>query len=256
MAAAHLLLESTGLAGTLVSERESDQMKVIPEAVAYPGDPGVTVQGYLCRPSTEGKHPAVIVIHENRGLNDHIRDVTRRFAAEGFVAMAPDLLSRKGGTGSFDSPDAAREAIMAIPAEQANADLKAGVVYLDNHPSVMSGHCGSVGFCWGGARSFLLSTERGLLRAAVIFYGNAPAPEKLQQVDCPLLGLYGQTDERITSQVPEVAATLTRYGKSFEYKIYPGAGHAFFNDTGTNYNAAAAKDAWPRVVGFLKDMLR
>jgi carboxymethylenebutenolidase len=256
MAAAHLLLESTGLAGTLVSEIESQQANVMSEAVKYPSAGGVSVGGYLSAPKDGGKSPGVLVIHENRGLNDHTRDVARRFAAEGFVALAPDILARKGGTGSMESPDKAREAIMSITPEDALADLKAGLAFLDGHARVQKGKLGSVGFCWGGARSFLLASESDLLKAAVVFYGSAPPPEKLAQVRVPVLGLYGETDERITSQVPAVADAMKKAGKQFEYKIYPGAAHAFFNDTGERYNAEAAKDAWSRALAFLRTNLK
>jgi carboxymethylenebutenolidase len=257
MASAHLLLESSGLAGTLVSERESRQSKVSSATVKYPSANGVSVSGYLSTPQGRGKFPAVIVIHENRGLNDHTRDVARRFAAEGFVALAPDLLSRKGGTGTMASPDKAREALSTLPVEDAITDLKAGLAYLDRHAKVRRGRLGSVGFCWGGARSFMLAAEEPrLLRAAVVFYGSAPPPDKLVQVRCPVLGLYGERDERITSRVPEVAEALKRSGKQFEYKIYTGAGHAFFNDTGERYNAEAAKDAWGRALAFLRVNLK
>lgn len=256
MAAAHLMLESTGLARTLVSDIESMQAKVSSETIKYESAKGVSVGGYLSTPQGSGKYPAVIVIHENRGLNEHTRDVARRFAAEGFVALAPDLLSRKGGTASMESPDKAREAITALPAEDAITDLKAGLAYLDSHAKVKSGQLGSVGFCWGGARSFMLAAESERLRAAIVFYGSAPPLEKLASVRAPVLGLYGETDERITSRVPEVAEAMKKAGKSFDYKIYKGAGHAFFNDTGERYNAEAAKDAWARTLAFLRTNLK
>lgn len=256
MAAAHMLLETTGLAASLVSDVESRQSKIASETIKYESAKGVQVEGYLSTPQGKGRHPAVVVIHENRGLNEHIRDVARRFAAEGFVALAPDLLSRKGGTASMESPDKAREALGTLPAEDALTDLKAGLAFLDAHARVRRGQLGSVGFCWGGARSFALATESERLRAAVVFYGSAPPPEKLAAVRCPVLGLYGEQDERITSRVPEVAEALKKAGKQFEYKIYPGAGHAFFNDTGQRYDATAAKDAWARTLAFFKSNLK
>jgi carboxymethylenebutenolidase len=256
LAAAHLLLETSGLAGTLVSEIESRQIKVSSEAVTYRGADGVGLGGYLSAPPSRTKLPAVIVIHENRGLNDHTRDVARRFASEGFVALAPDILARKGGTGAMASPDKAREAISTLPAEVALSDLRAGLAYLDQHAKVRKGRLSSVGFCWGGARSFLLAAEEPRLRAAVVYYGSAPPPEKLAQVSCPVLGLYGETDERITSRVPEVAEALKKAGKSFEYKIYAGAGHAFFNDTGERFNPLAAQDSWTRTLAFLRKNLK
>jgi carboxymethylenebutenolidase len=256
MAATHLLLESSGLAQTLVSDIESKKLEIESQTIAYPSEENVMVSGYLSTPKGEGRFPAVIVIHENRGLNDHTRDVARRFAAEGFVALAPDAPSRKGGTAAMPSPDKAREAITSLPPEAAITDLKAGLAYLNAHAKVNKGQLGSVGFCWGGARSFTLATESDLLDAAVVFYGSAPAPEKLPQTRCPVLGLYGETDARITSQVPAVAAAMKAANKPYEYKIYAGAGHAFFNDTGANYNAAAAKDAWARTLMFFRENLK
>jgi carboxymethylenebutenolidase len=256
MAAAHLLLESSGLAATLISEIESQQANVVSNAVTYPSAGGVTAGGYLSAPKDGGKAAAILVIHENRGLNDHTRDVARRFAAEGYVALAPDILARKGGTGSMESPDKAREAIMTITPDDALADLKAGLAYLNAHERVQKGKLGSVGFCWGGARSFALATESDVLKAAVVFYGSPPAPEKIAQIHCPVLGLYGEKDQRITSTVPATADAMKKAGKEYDYKIYPGADHAFFNDTGERYNAEAAKDAWSRTLAFFKANLK
>lgn len=255
MAATHLLLESSGLAAELVSETESKAAKVSSSTVQYPSGE-VQVGGYLSAPQGDGKFPAVVVIHENRGLNEHTRDVARRFAAEGFVALAPDALARKGGTGSMKTPDEARTAIGALSPEETMADLKAALTYLNSLPNVQSGHLGSVGFCWGGARSFTLATQSELLRAAVVFYGSTPPVEQLANIHCPVLGLYGETDERITSHVDETAAAMKQAGKSFEFKIYPGAGHAFFNDAGERYDAEVARDAWTRTLAFLRTNLR
>lgn len=259
MAFAHHLLETSGLADTVVSKMESQQFKVTSEMVTYPSGDNTGVGGYVSLPEAStnaAKLPAVVVIHENRGLNEHTRDVARRFAAEGFVALAPDLLSRAGGTGSMESPDKAREAITALAPEFALADLKAALDYLGQHPRVDAARLGSVGFCWGGARSFLLAVESDKLKAAVVFYGTAPTPEQIEKVHCPVLGLYGETDERITSKVPEVEAQMKKAGKSYTSMTYVGAGHAFFNDTGQNYNAAAAKDAWARSLAFLRANLK
>lgn len=254
MAAAHLLMEKSGLA-QVVSDKETQNAKIKASDVTFPnGDQ--QVRGYLAAPSGEGKFPGVLVIHENRGLNEHTRDVARRFAAQGFVALAPDGLSRRGGTGAMKTPDEARAAIGTITLEESLADLEAGLAYLDTLPNVQPGKLASVGFCWGGARSFALATQSARLRAAVVFYGSAPSNEKLAAVKCPVLGLYGETDERITSAVPQVATVLKAAGKSFDHKVYAGAGHAFFNDTGERYNAEAAKDAWTRTLEFLRVNLK
>lgn len=254
MAAAHLLLERTGLAATLVSDTESKRAGVASKTITYPGGEK-PVTAYLSEPKGNAPFPAVIVIHENRGLNEHTRGVARRFAAQGFVAVAPDLLSRQGGTDKMESPDAARAAIMGMDPADAIADLEAGLKYLAGRPNVDADQLGSVGFCWGGARSFTLATRSKLLHACVVFYGSTPPMETLPQVHCPVLGLYGGTDERITSHVPETAEAMQKAGKDFTYHIYPGAGHAFFSDTGQNYNAEAAKDAWTRTLAFLHKTL-
>ena len=252
MALAHLMLERSGLAATLVSDSESREISVQSQMIecATTGQKPLTAS--LSVPDRAGSFPAVVVIHENRGLNEHTRDVARRFASEGFVALAPDLLSRVGGTASMPSPDDARAAIMALPSEDAIADLKSCLSYLDGHNRVNKGQLGSVGFCWGGLRSFLLATEDARLRAAVVFYGSTPPLEKLADIHCPVLGLYGATDERITSRVPETIQAMKAANKPFEHKIYEGAGHAFFNDAGPNFNAAAADDAWNMTLAFLR----
>lgn len=250
-AAAHLLLEQTGLAQTVVSDQESKKANVDSSAVEYQNG-GVKLSGYLSKPLKKGKYPAIVVIHENRGLNEHTRDVARRFAEAGYVALATDGLSRSGGTASFETPDKAREAIGKLDLKDVMSDLNASLDFLNSHKNVKKDRLASIGFCWGGARSFLLATEPNKLKAAVVFYGTAPTSEQLAKVHCPVLGIYGETDTRITSKVPEVEAEMNRLKKSFEYKIYPGAAHAFFNDTGDRYNAEAAKDAWVRTLAFLK----
>lgn len=249
-AAAHLLLEQTGLAQGVVSKVESAKVDVDSMTVEYMS--GVKLTGYLSKPKKKGKYPAILVIHENRGLNDHTRDVARRFAAEGYVALAADALSRRGGTAAMDTPEKVREAFAAIPAADVMKDLNAGLSFLNKHANVKKGKLASIGFCWGGARSFLLAAEPNDLKAAVVFYGTAPDEATLAKVHAPVLGIYGETDTRITSAVPAVAESMKKLGKKYEYKIYPGAAHAFFNDTGTRYNPEAAKDAWATTLAFLK----
>lgn len=126
---------------------------------------------------------------------------------------------------------------------------------MDKHESVKKGKLASIGFCWGGARSFLLAAEPNELKAAVVFYGTAPDDATLAKVHAPVLGLYGETDTRITSAVPKVAETMKALSKKYEYKIYPRAAHAFFNDTGTRFSAEAAKDAWTQTLAFLKRVI-
>jgi carboxymethylenebutenolidase len=255
-AAAQLFLERSGLAATLVSEIESQNADVDSGTVEYMNGE-VKLTGYLSKPKKKGKYPAIVVIHENRGLNDHTRDVARRFAAEGFVALAVDALSRKGGTAAQDTPEKVREAFSSIPVADVMSDLNAGLAFLNSQKNVKKDRLASIGFCWGGARSFLLATEQNKLAAAVVFYGTAPADEQLAKVHCPVFGVYGEADTRITSVVPTVAETMKKLGKSYEYKIYPGAQHAFFNETNQQrYNAEAAKDAWAQTLAFLRKNLK
>ncbi len=254
-AAAHLLLEQTGIAQTVMSPKESKKANVDSAEVSYKNG-GVNLSGYLSKPMKKGKYPAILVIHENRGLNEHTRDVARRFAAAGYVALAADALSRKGGTGSFATPDKAREAFSTLNMTEVISDLNAGLNFLNSHANVKKGKLASIGFCWGGARSFKLATEPNQLKAAVVFYGTPPTDEELAKVHCPVYGNYGEKDTRITSTVPTVEKKMKELKKSYEYKIYAGADHAFFNDTGDRYNAEAAKDAWEKTLAFLKKNLK
>lgn len=255
-ATAQLFLEQSGLAQTVVSQVESKKIDVDSETVEYLNGT-IKLSGYLSKPKKKGKYPAILVIHENRGLNDHTRDVARRFAAEGFVALAIDALSRKGGTASFDTPEKIRDAFSQISANDVISDLNAGLTFLNSHRNVKKNKLTSIGFCWGGARSFLLSTSENKLRAAVVFYGSAPTDADLAKVHCPVFGVYGEKDERITSAVTKVAETMKANKKTYEYKIYKDAQHAFFNDTNQQrYNSEAAKDAWIQTLAFLRKNLK
>jgi carboxymethylenebutenolidase len=249
-AAAHLFLESSGLAATLISSQEALAANVDAETVHYQS--GVfDIQAYLAKPQGEGKHPGIILIHENRGLNEHIRDVARRFAAEGFVTMAPDLLSRVGGTAKMATPDAAIEAINQLPATASVEDLKAGYAFLEKYSSVDPAKISSVGFCWGGWRSFMLATTVPTLHRTVVFYGSTPN-DGLQNIQAPVMAHYAQFDFRITGNAIATQNQMKELGKKFTYHVYPSANHAFFNDTGPRYDAGAAKLAWTRTLEFLR----
>jgi len=254
-AVAHHVLETTGLAMSLLSPQESGAANVESTAVKYPAA-GLTMEGYLSRPNGAGPFPAVIVIHENRGLNDHIRDVVRRLAAQGYAALAVDLLSRQGGTASFATPDDASKAFQNIQDDEVIRGLNSSYNYLNSNAAVKKDTLAVMGFCWGGQRSFLYATANPKLKAAVVFYGSPPPEEKLAQIQAPVLGNYGEQDTRITSTVPAIQEKMNSLGKIYEAKVYPGAPHAFFNDTNTQrYNEAAAKDAWERTLAFLKKHL-
>jgi carboxymethylenebutenolidase len=219
---------------------------------------GGTVKGYLTRPKDDLNHPAIVVIHENRGLTDHIRDVARRLAKAGYVALAPDLLSRQGGTGSFPSTEAAIAGIGKLNEENVTSDLTGAINYLKNQRFVRANKIGVTGFCWGGGNTLLIATRNKDLAAAVVYYGRNPKNlDDVKNVTAAVLGQYGEKDEPITSQVPKLEEAMKKYGKSFEYKVYPGAPHAFNNDTnGDRYRPDAAKEAWNRTLEFFKAHLQ
>jgi carboxymethylenebutenolidase len=248
--AAHLFLEASGVAESVISPREAEAANVDAEMVLYPsGDVGI--QAYLARPRGGGKYPAVIVIHENRGLNEHIRDVARRLAAEGFAALAPDLLSRVGGTAKMRTQHEATEAIGLLPVFAIIDDLKAGFAYLEHHPEVEPARIASVGFCWGGWRSFTLATVEPKLHRAVVFYGTSPE-SGYESIRAPVLAHYARWDNRITGNALWTEEMMRNAGKRYQYYVYEETDHAFFNDTGPRHNPKASALAWQRTLKFLR----
>ncbi len=226
--------------------------------VQYPGD-GVTVRAYLVGQQGKVKRPAIIVVQEWWGLNDHIKDVGRRFAQEGYVAIVPDLYSRLGNPVVPNSnPDQAGKLMSALKQEDGLKDLQATIAYLKTVPEVDAGRIGVTGFCMGGSYALMLPCVSPDIKAAVPFYGQVPSPDTpLQQLAGPVLYIYGEEDGWITkADVQRLANALTKYNKPGEVKTYPGAPHAFFNDTRKDvYKPAEAKDAWARAVAFFKQHL-
>ncbi|MFQ5683015.1 MAG: dienelactone hydrolase family protein [Candidatus Binatia bacterium] len=223
--------------------------------VEYPGGAG-NIKGYLSRPKDGGKLGSVIVIHENKGLVEHIKDVARRLAKEGFAALAVDLLSRQGGTEQYKTEQDAIAAIKNVTQDIAVEDLRGTVAYL-NKQDFFNGRIGVVGFCWGGGQSLNFATKCKELNAAIVFYGRNPSPlDQVQNIPCPLLGNYGGDDPNIMPGVEPLKEALTKFGKIFDIKVYPGAKHAFNNNTNADrYNPEAAKGAWERTVSFYKKNL-
>lgn len=222
------------------------------EMVQFPFAGGST-GGYLATPDT-GSGPGVVVIQEWWGLVDHIKDVCDRFAAEGFVALAPDLYHGK----STKSPDEAGKLMMALRIDEAERDLSAAVQYLSTHNSTNTDKVGVVGFCMGGALALYTATKNSDVGACVVFYGGHPnVKPDLPNLQAPVLGLYAERDGSVT---PEVARALENklkdLGKQIEVKIYPETDHAFFNDARPAvYNAEASADAWKRTIEFLRKYL-
>ena len=222
------------------------------ENVEFQSNGGRT-SGYLAIPES-GSGPGVIVIQEWWGLVEHIREVCDRFAAEGFVALAPDLYHGK----TTKSPDEAGKLMMALRIDEAEKDLAGAIDHLLAHPATAGKRVGTVGFCMGGALSLYAATKNSNVGACVVFYGGHPnVKPDLPNLQSPVLGIYAERDGFVTPEsVHELETKLRGLGKSIEAHIYPGTDHAFFNDTRPEvYNAAAASDAWPKVIQFLKKNL-
>ncbi len=252
VAAAAAVLDPLGLSPSEAAQVAPDDAELISAPIQFASD-GLQMRGYLSRPKAAGRNPGVIVIHENRGLTEHIQDVARRFGKEGFAALAPDLLSRAGGTASFAAAADATKAIGKLTQEGVDRDLRSNFDYLRGLDFVRGDRVGVVGFCWGGANTLRMPTQVRELAAAVPFYGRNPNPlDLVERIACPLLIIYGEDDPFIMPGVPALEAALKKYGKTYEIKIYPAAKHAFHNDTGDRYNAEAARDAWARTVAFFK----
>jgi carboxymethylenebutenolidase len=214
---------------------------------------------HLARPKSQGDRPlpAVIVLHENRGLTEHIRDVTRRVARAGYVALGIDLVSRHGGSYKITDPEEAAAAYRKTERGAMLEDMLSGIEYLKAQKFVRGDRLGSVGFCAGGANCFNLAANSRDLTAAVVFYGSPPNPlSALDNMTAALLGIFAENDARINAQVPALITTLMEKKKRFGIHIYPGTNHAFHNDTGPRYNRAAACNAWDNTLTFFNDFLR
>lgn len=229
---------------------ESDA-RIATETVTIPGVTGLT--GYLVTPKSGGKHGGVVVIHENRGLNPHIKDVARRVGVEGFTALAVDCLSPMGGTP--EDQDKAASMIAALKPEEAIADGRAAVALLKARPDG-NGKVGAVAFCWGGGFGNNLAVAEPDLVAAAIYYGRQPSAEQVPAIKAALLLHYAALDERINAGIPAYEAALKASGKTYELFMYPNVNHAFNNDTNeARYNKEAADLAWGRTIGFFKKYL-
>ncbi len=229
----------------------AEDPRLATETAAYDAA-GTRMSGYLARAREAARAPGVIVVHENRGLNPHIRDVARRIALEGFLAFAPDALSPLGGTPADE--DKARDLIQGLDREETVSRLAAAVPFLAGHPH-STGRTGAVGFCWGGAMVNRLAAAGTALTAVVSYYGATLPPEDVPRVNAPLLLHYAGNDERINASVPAFEAALQQNGKAYQAYRYEGVNHAFNNDTSSRYDKAAAELAWGRTVSFLRQHL-
>ncbi len=220
---------------------------------------GDMVRGWVVYPERPDPAPVVIVIHEIYGLTDWIRGVTDQLAEEGFIAIAPDLISGKapggGGSEALDRQGAVA-AIRALDPGEVTRRLKATAAYATGLPAATDA-VGVVGYCWGGSTSFRMATEWPGLGAAVVYYGTSPATETLDSVRTPVLGLYGGDDARVNATIPEAEEEMGRLGRSYEVNLYPGAGHGFLRqqEGREGANMEASRAAWPRTIRFFREHL-
>ena len=223
--------------------------------VPVPG--GSPIRAWVVYPERKDKAPVVIVIHEIFGLSDWIRNVADQLAREGFIAIAPDLITGKGpnggGTESVSSRDDVVALVRKLTPEEVDARMNAVRAYGMKLPAA-DGKTATIGFCWGGATSFRYASVQSDLSAAVVYYGSAPDAPALANIKAPVLGLYGGDDARVNATIEPASAELKKLGKSYEPNVYDGAGHGFLRAQAERdgANRAAAEKAWPRTIEFLK----
>ncbi len=254
---------SAAVASTMLSTLKSDVAKaetvpandprLVTETVSYDAG-GVKISGQLVRMKEKGKRPAVIVIHENRGLVPHIQDVARRVALEGFLVLAVDMLTPYGGTPSDE--DKAREAFAAnVKPDETAPRVSAAVPFLASHAE-STGNVGAVGFCWGGGMVDRIAMLNPDLKAGVAYYGPIPPLDKVADIKAPLLLHYASLDTNVNPKIPDFEAALKANNKKYTIQMYDNVNHAFNNDTaGPRYNKEAADLAWGRTIAFFKDNL-
>ena len=248
LALAALSVLEPGYAAAAIVTPEDDRLET--EDVSWPGD-GATVQGYLVHPKGRKKRGAVVVIHENRGLTPHIKDVTRRVAQAGYLALGVDALSVLGGTPADE--DKGRELIGQLDATKNLHNYLAALTYLRGRADC-NGRTGAVGFCWGGGLANQLAVHDTKLNAAVAYYGQQPKAEDVPTIKASVMLHYGGLDQRINAGIPAYEAALKAAGTKYELYVYEGVNHAFNNDTSpARYNADAAKLAWERTLRLFKE---
>lgn len=242
------LLEANSAKAAMIP---ADDARLETRYVTVPGPAG-EIRGYLATPASPGgRLPAVVVVHENRGLNGHVEDVARRAALDGFVALAPDFLSRAGGTPA--DQDQARDMIGKLDQDGVVADARAVVAFLRGENEATNGKAGMVGFCWGGGVVGRVAAAAPELGAGVVFYGRVPPAEVVPNIKAPLLLNYAGKDDNVNAGIPGFREALDKAEVPYELHMYEGAQHAFHNDTSeARYDPAAAKLAWERTTAFLK----
>lgn len=228
--------------------------------IKMPGG-GTPIRTWVVYPERKEKAGVVIVIQEIYGLSDWLRGVADQLARDGFIAVAPDFLSGKGpnggGTDSVASRDEVTKLTRALTPEETVARLNAVHDYASKIPAG-NGKTATIGFCWGGARSFAYAATQPALDAAVVYYGTSPETAELAKIKAPVLGLYGEDDARVNATIPPAEAEMKKLGKTYETHIYKGAGHGFLRqqDGREGANLKATREAWPRTIAFLREHLK
>lgn len=234
------------LAGVVPDRVREDDPAIRAGAVQI-ADNGFKLTGYRATPAVvPAGAAALLIIHENRALTPYIQDVVRRWGKAGYVALCVDMLSRVGGSAAFPDESTRPAALGQIPQDQSLADLAAGLDYLKAQANVNPDRLGVTGFCFGGGYTWRLATQRADVKAAVAFYGPNPPLADVSKIKAAALGIYGALDTRITGAIGDLETALKSASITYELKVYDGADHAFHNDTGTRYQAEAARDAWQR----------
>jgi carboxymethylenebutenolidase len=252
LVAANALLVSLEKGSASADLVAKDDPRLETADITYPGATG-DMRAKLARPKGSAKLPAVAIVHENRALNAHIADVTRRVALEGFVALAPDALSPVGGTPSEESK--AIEMISKLDMPSTIKNFVAAVQYLKTNP-LTTGKVGVVGFCWGGAMANQMAVQSPDLQAAVPYYGRQPSADDVPKIKASLLLHYAGLDEGVNKGIAAYEAALKKASIDYKLFMYEGTKHAFNNDTGSRYNKEAAELAWKRTMDFLKEKLK
>ncbi len=249
------ILESLNPQYVQAQQIPEDDSRLKTETIEYPSPQGSgTIRAYLARPAdSRGNLPGVVVIHENRGLNPHIKDVARRAGLAGFLALAPDALTPLGGYPGND--DDGRALQRQLDRGKMTEDFVAAAHHLKSHPEC-SGRYGVVGFCFGGGMANTLAVRLPDLAAAVPFYGGQPAAEDVPKIKAPLLLHYAALDARVNAGWPDYEAALKANGVTYTAHIYEGANHGFHNDTTPRFDQAAASLAWQRTIDFFNQTLR
>jgi len=247
-ALAFLLSELPGHSGLrlLAGDQDASTANLVTETIHYDSG-GFNIDAFVAKPAGGGKHSAVLVIHDNHGLDDSIRDIARQFAAAGFLALAPDFTSRLGGT---RTPDQMAQAVDQLSPNLSLQDTRAAFNYLQKDAEVDDANISTVGFGWGGWRSFMLAASVPDLHRAVIYCGSPPT-QSFDEVHAPVLAHYAQYDFRITGNALLTEKMMTEAGKKFTYFVYPRVNRGFYAP-GMQYNADAAKLAWTRTLDFLR----